>query len=568
MAVESMTRIRAQADTWMHSLARQARVGASGVVERGRAALEVDAVRWGLLGSCLIVLGSFTPAFLPPDSPLPGLLGLRWMETGPGRAVATVLVLAGIALLLWAWLTLRPRGLAGGRRSRVPHAAWWLWSLPFFFAPPLFSRDAYSYAAQGLIVDRGMDPYTTGPISVPGAYADQVDPMWLFTSAPYGPLALQTQHLVVDLTAGNAYLAAVAMRVPAFIAMAVIAALLPRLAERLGGSATMVTWLGVLNPLVLLHLVGGMHNDAMGIALAVVALAFAVDGRLMLACLAMAGAVGYKQTAALAMVGVAGLIARHVVAERRLAAAGSAAERRTIRAQRGTRHAAPLALTGGEPAPGDPSFRLYFRTAAAVGLLTLAFFALITWVCGLGWGWIAGLSVPMQVRSLLAPFTLVGSIGELIMRIFDASPGIVAVPVAIAHALGYLVMATVLLWATLWLAPRRPAMAVVVAFTAFVVCGPVVHAWYVLPALLFCGTITVTPALLRVAVGVTCFFGLYAAFDAALGNGVITLGVVAVAVLLLRLYRLGRLRLPEPLRLDDHALAPRRSPAVAKADAR
>lgn len=513
-------------------------------VADGRAAFAVPAVRRGVLASCLIVLGSFTPAFLPPDSPLPGMLGLGWMTTVPGRAVATAFVLVGMALLLHAWLALRPRPLRDGRWSRAPRATWWLWSLPFLAAPPLFSRDAYSYAAQGLIVDRGMDPYTTGPISVPGPFADQVDPMWLFTSAPYGPLALQTQHLMVDLTGGNAYLAAVAMRVPAFIAMAVIAAWLPRLAERLGGGGVTATWLGVINPLVLLHLVGGMHNDAMGLALAVVALAFAADGRLLPACLAMAGAVGYKQTAALAMVGVAGLLARHAVARARFGRTTSVVERRDILSDRAEDDPRNFTFTDTGRRPGDPEFGAYFRTAARVGLLTLAFFAVITWVCGLGWGWIAGLSVPMQVRSLLAPFTFVGSLGELLMRIFDASPAIVALPVTIAHALGYLTMFAGLAWTTLWLAPRRPALATVAAFAIFVLCGPVVHAWYVLPALVFLGTVRVTPALARIAIGITLFFGVYATFDVAVGNGAITLGVLALVGVLLRRRTLARLRVP------------------------
>ena len=486
------------------------------VIDDARAALSSAAVRLGVLASMLIVAGSFTPAFLPPDSGIPQALGLGWLESGAGRAVATLLVLAGVALLVFAWLLLRPRPQAGGSRSVVPIAAWWLWSLPFLLAPPLFSRDAYSYAAQGLIVDRGMDPYATGPISVPGPFADQVDPMWLFTSSPYGPLALQTQHLIVDMTFGNAYLAAVAMRVPAIISMIVIARLLPGLAERLGGSAAMATWIGVLNPLMLIHLVGGAHNDAMAIALVVVALRLAWSGHPIAASLAIAAGAGYKQTAVLALVGVAGLAARR--------AAG-------LRAGR---------------LDATPAFREYFRVAALVGTVSFIGFAAITALSGLGWGWIASLSVPMSLRSLLAPSTLVGSIGEAILRFFAVAPDLVTVPVTAAHSIAMIVMVLGLLWATLWLAPRRPAWAAIVAFGLFVVCGPVLHPWYVLPVFVLLGAVRIDTRAIKGVIVVTLFLAAHAAFDVAVGNGAITVGLALVVGALFRLRQIGYISFATP----------------------
>lgn len=68
------------------------------------------------------------------------------------------------------------------------------------FAPPIFSHDAYSYAAQGWLVHNGINPYDAGPGVLPGSFADQVSWVWRDTPAPYGPLSLQLQHLVVELT--------------------------------------------------------------------------------------------------------------------------------------------------------------------------------------------------------------------------------------------------------------------------------------------------------------------------------------------------------------------------------
>jgi len=108
-----------------------------------RSAWSDPMVRRGTLGMALVSAGSLTPAFLPPRAPLIESLHLGWMGEGVGRFAATVLLLAGLALLVDAWLRMRPRD---GRR--VPSLTWVFWSLPVLLAPPLFSRDAYSYAAQ------------------------------------------------------------------------------------------------------------------------------------------------------------------------------------------------------------------------------------------------------------------------------------------------------------------------------------------------------------------------------------------------------------------------------------
>ena len=194
-------------------------------------------VRRGTLGTTLVAAGSVSPAFLPADtfelpaSPLIERFGLVWLGSGAGRVLTTILLAVGMALLVDAWLRMRP---VHGRKA--PSMAWLFWSLPIMLAPPLFSRDAYSYAAQGQIVLRGMDPYAVGPFWVPGPFADQVDPMWIDTPAPYGPLALQVQHLVVSIFPENAYVSALAMRVPALLAVGLLAYALPRRSDRYGVS--------------------------------------------------------------------------------------------------------------------------------------------------------------------------------------------------------------------------------------------------------------------------------------------------------------------------------------------
>lgn len=478
-------------------------------------------VRHGLWGMVLLAAAAMTPAFLPPGAWLLERLGLQWLEDGASRVLSTGLILGGLALLLHAWLRLRPTP----ERPTAPTSTWFLWSLPLLLTPPLFSRDAYSYAAQGLIVQRGMDPYTTGPISVPGEFADNVDPMWLFTPAPYGPLALQMQHAVVDVTFGNAYVAAVAMRVPAMLAVAVLALALPALAARLGRSAQAARWLGVLNPLVLMHLVGGAHNDAVMIALVAVGLWLAVDGRIGWGALSIAAAAGFKQTAIFALIAVAVFAARRAWG------------------------------------PGH-TFGQYLREAVKVGLIALAGFTVLTAISGLGWGWIQNMSVPMQLRSLLAPATLAGTLAEPALRGLGFPAAAESALPFVRWLAGVLAVVTVL-WLALRVGPRHPIGAGTAAFAVFVVGGPVVQPWYVLPVLALLGASAAPRRYIQAAVWVTIFLVGYSALDVALANGVGVLGIAIIGYALWRLWRSRTDLVDAPLGPEPLAAGQKRPARVA-----
>jgi hypothetical protein len=286
----------------------------------------------------------------------------------PGRILATAVLMAGVLLMLDSWLRLRPRA---GRPQPTRHILW-LWSLPLLLAPPLFSRDAYSYAGQGRIVHIGLDPYRYGPAAIAEQYSQNVDPMWLYTPAPYGPLQLQIQHLIVDIAGPNhPYAAAVAMRLPALVGVALIAFLLPRIASRFGYDVGLTTWFAVLNPLVVMHLVGGAHNDALMLGLMVLGIYLAIEKRPWLAAVAIAVAGAVKAPGLVAILLVAALEAR----------------RRRGRV---------------------PTVPEVFREVTRIGGACVAAFLAITIACGLGLGWLGALGVPGVVRSVLSPVTCRG----------------------------------------------------------------------------------------------------------------------------------------------------------------
>ncbi len=328
-----------------------------------------------------------------------------------------------------------------------------------------------------------------GPGFIGGRFAEQVDPLWFWTPAPYGPLALQIQHAVVDLMGSNPYASAVGMRLPALAALALIATLLPRVATALGRDPRFALWLGVLNPLTVLHLLGGAHNDVIMIALVVVALWLATQRRLVLASLAVALATAVKQPALVAVVAV-GLLCT------------SAA----TRSRQGTWTRERLA---------------HVATATAVAL---GGFAVITAATGLGLGWIGAMNVPGTVRTYLAPSTGLGSLLELLLRLAGNQVGAgFAVPVMRVVVL--LAGALVVGWLVLRRAPGQPVTVLVLMFLAIAVSGPSLNPWYVLWGGMLLGLTTVDRARLRVATWLTALFVCYGVIDFAVYNGLVAFGV-------------------------------------------
>ncbi|WP_026928287.1 polyprenol phosphomannose-dependent alpha 1,6 mannosyltransferase MptB [Granulicoccus phenolivorans] len=222
--------------------------------------LRTRGVLMGLLGSICISIAVMTPGFVP-NAGLDRILPVRWFRNLVlgDLYLGRVFMLAGLILLIGGWLRLRP-----AVTPRVPHAAILaLWSLPMLLAPPIFSSDVFLYADQGWILHLGLDPYQIGLAQVGGPFDTNVHWVWRGTTAIYPPLALQIQHLIVSTTGYSGYLSVVAMRIPAIIAAIVIAVLVPRLARLLRVDPELAKWMAVLNPMLLLHYIGGAHNDAL-----------------------------------------------------------------------------------------------------------------------------------------------------------------------------------------------------------------------------------------------------------------------------------------------------------------
>ncbi|MFJ9581930.1 polyprenol phosphomannose-dependent alpha 1,6 mannosyltransferase MptB [Streptomyces sp. NPDC101191] len=263
--------------------------------------------RWlGAVGSLAVTLGGWAAGTLP----VRGGRGL-WEPHGSGVTVAgTVLAYLGLTLLIAAWWQYG-RLLAAGAADRVGTTLGW-WAAPLVLAPPLYSADVYSYIAQGAMVLEGHDVYGAGPAvlgpgDLGGDAAASVGGHWTHTPAPYGPAFLVLAQAVVKLTGGAVIPAVLGMRLLALAALA----LTVWAVRGLGGDRRPgALWLAALNPLLLVHVVGGMHNDGLMTGLLLAGVLLAVRGRWVAGSVLIGLAVMVKSPAAVALLFVGVLVAR------------------------------------------------------------------------------------------------------------------------------------------------------------------------------------------------------------------------------------------------------------------
>ena len=458
------------------------------------AAWRLAPVKRGFLGTSLLFVGSLTPAYLPQNSPWWDPIRALGLDNWPAKVLGTALVVAAVALLVDAWFKLRP-----SLYLEVKHwAIGLLWSLPLLFAPPIFSHDAYSYAAQGWLLHNGLNPYETSVSVLPGAFADQVAWVWRYTPAPYGPLSLQISHGLVLLAGLNPYFSALMMRIPALIGVAMIGYYLPRLAHRVKADAQMTAWFSTVNPLLIIDFVGGAHNDALMMGLILLGLWLAFEDRFWLGAVVIGIAAAVKQPAFLA--------------------------------------AYPVALIGHpwRTFAVPDTVRAVARTAAS-SAVAIATFAAISVATGLNFGWINAVNVPGMVVSL-APFTLVGAGLKLLLDFFGPA-GWGDVALAGLRGLGLALSVVIVGYLALTVGRRRPVTFLSWSYLAVAFCGPALHGWYLLWGGLLLPLTRPSERIVRTAVTVTTLLLAYGAVNLAWRNEAFALGFAAIALMATLLYR-------------------------------
>jgi hypothetical protein len=399
----------------------------------------------GFVAMVLILLGgSFT------NSPFKLDLAHTWFFGEPSSGavgtpsltrliLAIVLMYGGLLLLMRVWLRLAEvLKLHPGASIKTLWLMLVIWATPMVVAPPLFSRDVFSYAAQGEMTAHQLSPYILGPFSLGSTpYLTPVDPLWWNTPAPYGPFFLWMDGTIDRITGHHELATVVGLRLLEVFAVAMIGFGVTMLARGLGRDPGEAFVLSALNPLVLLTLIGGAHNDAIMAAFLVVGCALAVRRHPVWGLIFISCATAIKAPAALGLAFVAwNWLGPDVSIRKRIK---------------------PIAI------------------ASVVAAATLSFWTLMA---GFGFGWVNNLLSNGTVRSWAAPAT---GIGMALTNTFHAvglhSLTLTSV-LSITRFCGLMTAVAFTIW-LLWNSGNRGwVRSLGLALILFVELGPVVQPWY------------------------------------------------------------------------------------------
>ena len=216
----------------------------------------------------LVIDAAAAPSFLVPG----GVRSFPHWLAGPFTGLGERTTWIGFGWILVALFTAWLAVLAGVRSlsPRLVLGAIVAVHVVFLLAPPLLSADIFGYIGLGrLPAVHHLDPYVFGTGSEPS------DPIraylrWHDAKSAYGPLFTILSELLVPLGIAGAVWTFKAI---AFAASLATVALVWRLAERRGHDPRVAAALVGLNPLVLAFEVGGGHNDALMVAIAVAGIA-------------------------------------------------------------------------------------------------------------------------------------------------------------------------------------------------------------------------------------------------------------------------------------------------------
>ena len=148
--------------------------------------------------------------------------------------------------------------------------------LAFACAPVLLSHDAFSYLDYARLgVRHSLDPYVNAPDAAPSdpAFAQVT---WTETPSAYGPLFTLATYPLAWLPI---WLAVAILKATAAISVLGLAWIVSRLAAWRGVDPVRAAAFVALNPLVLVHVVGGAHNDGLAMLLATLGVAALVVRR-------------------------------------------------------------------------------------------------------------------------------------------------------------------------------------------------------------------------------------------------------------------------------------------------
>jgi alpha-1,6-mannosyltransferase len=503
---------------------------------------------FGATGTVLMGIGSLGAGARPVvQDPT---FGVRLLNL-PSRiqTVSLTMTTLGAVMMALAWLMLGRFALGKRRMSRGDlDRTLLLWMLPLLIAPPMYSKDVYSYLAQSQISLEGLDPYRVGPASGLGlghVFTLSVPSLWRETPAPYGPLFLWIGRGISALTGENIVAAVLCHRLVVLIGVTLIVWATPRLARRCGVAEVSALWLGAANPLLLMHLVAGIHNEALMLGLMLTGAEFALRGVDAARLMPTSWRIGPDwEPLAMLLAGSVLIVLSSQVKLPSLLALGFVTAALAYRLG-GTVRA--LLLVGG-----------------AMAGLSVAVMALVGWASGLGFGWIYTLGTANVVRSWMSPPTLLalgtGQVG-ILLGLGDHTTAVLA----LTRGIGVLIIMVMVTWLLLSVFRGRlhPIGGLGVALGLTVLLFPVVQPWYLLWAIIPLAAWATRTGFRVAAIIVTIIvgifgptangdrFALFQIVDATLASAIIVVALIAVTYTRLP-WRPVRLEPIENIELDHH----------------
>ncbi len=330
----------------------------------------------GLAGSVLLAAAAVGAGGILVTDPLISGGPLSWIRYGHGRDLATMALYLGVGMIVWAWVRLGRDVMAGATTVQHVQVASAVWIAPMLLSPPLFTRDVYSYLAQGALALRGLDPYQVGPSELPpGPIADNVHYAWQTTPAPYGPLFILIAKIMNWLTDEDTIAGVIGMRLVLVAGVGLLMFALPRLADQLGGNRAVTLWLVVANPMTVVHLVGGPHNDLLMIGLLAVGTLLVLKRRHVAGIAVVTVAMAVKASAGIALPFLVWIWAVHL--------------------------------------PGGRGAALLRAGAGSLAVFATVFTG-VTMMSGVGLGWIPALNAPSLIINWMSLPTAAGQVAYAI----------------------------------------------------------------------------------------------------------------------------------------------------------
>jgi alpha-1,6-mannosyltransferase len=464
---------------------------------------ELVAVRrtrlFGATGTVLMGIGALGAGARPVvQDPT---FGVRLLNL-PSRiqTVSLTMTTTGAVMMALAWLMLGRFALGQRRMSRGElDRTLWLWVLPLLIAPPMYSKDVYSYLAQSQICRLGLDPYRVGPATGLGldhVFTLSVPSLWRETPAPYGPLFLWMGRGISALTGENIVAAVLCHRLVVLLGVGLIVWATPRLARRCGVAEVSALWLGAANPLLIMHLVAGIHNEAPMLGLMLTGTEFAlrgIDSARPLMPRPWPGLRTHRPDWAPLGMLLAGAILITLSSQIKLPSLLALGFVAMALARR----------WGG-------NLRAFFLAGGLMAALALAVMAAVGWASRLGFGWIYTLGTANVVRSWMSPPTLIalgtGQVG-ILLGLGDHTTAILS----LTRGIGVLIIAVMVGWLLIAVLRGRlhPVGGLGVALGGTVLLFPVVQPWYLLWAIIPLAAWATRPSFRMAVIIVTIVVGVF-----------------------------------------------------------